>query len=114
MQRKVKEAVMTEYAVKRPTKAPPAHPGELMREILDDHVRLSVADAAQRMKISRQSLYAVLRGERLTAEMAMRFGRLVKGDPALFLRMQVNYDLWHAQHSLARTLKKIEPVATAA
>ncbi len=105
---------MTEYTVKRPTKSPPAHPGELMREILDDHVRLPVVEAARRMKISRQSLYAVLKGERLTAEMAMRFGRLVKGDPALYLRMQVNHDLWHAQQNLADTLKKIEPVATAA
>ncbi len=73
-----------------------------------------MAEAAQRMKISRQSLYAVLKGERLTAEMVMRFGRLVKSDPALYLRMQVNYDLRHAQQSLAGTMKKIEAVATAA
>ncbi|HEX4614977.1 MAG TPA: hypothetical protein VH230_03595 [Stellaceae bacterium] len=35
-----------EYPVRRPLKRPPVHPGALMREILDDHVRLTIAEAA--------------------------------------------------------------------
>ncbi len=67
-----------------PVKGPPAiavHPGELMREILDEHVRLPIAEAARRMGVARQSLYAALNGDgAVTADMALRFGcRLVGG-----------------------------------
>ena len=58
--------------VDRPTARVPTHPGELFREILDDHVRLTVSEAARRMQISRQSLHAVLRGEAsVSADMLM-------------------------------------------
>jgi antitoxin HigA-1 len=94
-------------------KKPPAfavHAGALMREILDDHVRLSVAEAARRMQISRQSLHAVLSGESaVTADMALRFGKLVSGAPELYVNIQTNYDLWHARQRLAATLDRIEP-----
>ncbi len=103
---------MAEFKVTRPTKRPPTHPGRLMREILDEQVKLPVAEAARRMGVSRPSLYAVLNGEgRVTADMALRFGRLVGGSPELFLRMQENHDLWHARRRLGPTLAKIAPVA---
>jgi hypothetical protein len=53
----------TELHVRRPLNRAPTHPGELFREILEEHLRLSVSEAASRMGISRQSLHAVLRGE---------------------------------------------------
>lgn len=103
---------MAELKVVRPTKRPPTHPGVLMREILDEHVSVSIAEAARRMGVSRPSLYAVLNGASgVTADMALRFARLVGGAPELFLRMQDNHDLWHARRRLAGTLAKIEPAA---
>lgn len=104
--------VQTEYPVIRPLKRPPTHPGELMREILTEHLRMPVAEAARRMKVSRQSLYAVLNGTAaVTADMALRFARLTGGTPDLLVRMQANHDLWHARQRLADTLKEIEPAA---
>jgi plasmid maintenance system antidote protein VapI len=38
------------------------HPGELMREILTEHLKMPIAEAARRMQISRPTLYAVLNG----------------------------------------------------
>lgn len=71
---------MTEFTVDRPIKRAPTHPGELMREILEEQLRLSKTDAAERMRISRQSLYAVLnRQGGVTADMALRFGKLTGG-----------------------------------
>ncbi|WP_162913325.1 HigA family addiction module antitoxin [Rhodospirillaceae bacterium SYSU D60014] len=103
---------MSEHHLSRPIKRPPTHPGVLMREILDDHVRLSISEAARRMKVSRPSLYAALNGTgSVTADMALRFGRLVGGAPELYLRMQDNYDLWHARNRLRDTLEQIEPAA---
>ena len=91
----------TELTVDRPIKRPPTHPGELFREILEDHFKLGVTEAAKRMDISRQSLYAVLDGKSaVTAEMALRFGRLVDGQPELYLAMQAKRDLWLAEQRL--------------
>jgi addiction module HigA family antidote len=96
--------------VARPLARAPTHPGALLREILDDHVKLSVSAAARRMKISRQSLHAVLNGTAsVTADMALRFGRLVGGAPELYLEMQVRHDLWTAQQRLEDSLAEIEP-----
>ena len=106
---------MREYKVKRPPKRPPAHPGELMREILIEHLKLPIAEAARRMKISRPSLYAVLKGEgAVTADMALRFARLVSGNPDLFLHMQEARDLWHAQQRLVKVLRSIKPAKAVA
>ncbi len=103
---------MTKRRLVRPIKRPPTHPGALMREILDDHVRLPIAQAARRMGISRPALYAVLNGQAaVSADMALRFSRLVGGAPELFLRMQDNHDLWHARRRLASALDRIEPAA---
>lgn len=106
---------MTDYSVKLPLKRAPTHPGILMREILEEHVRLGKAEAARRMRISRPSLYAVLNGAgAVTADMALRFSRLVGGEAQLYLNMQAGYDLWHAQQRLAATLKGIKPAPKAA
>jgi antitoxin HigA-1 len=90
------------------------HPGELMREILTEHLRLPIAEAARRMQISRPSLYAVLNGNGgVTADMALRFGKLTGGAPELFVQMQAQYDLFEARNKLAKTLEKIEPASAA-
>jgi len=103
---------MAEHAVKRPTRRAPSHPGELMREILDDHVKMPVAEAARRMRVSRPSLYAVLNGKSaVTADMALRFGRLVGGAPELYVHMQASRDLWEAAQRLKDTLPHIQPAA---
>lgn len=101
---------MAEYKVRLPLKRPPTHPGVLMREILGEHVKLpgGIAEAARRMKIARQSLYAVLNGH---SAVTARFARLTGGTPELFVQMQANYDLWNAQARLKGTLARIKPAA---
>jgi addiction module HigA family antidote len=75
-----------------PMKNPP-HPGELIRENLED-LALSVADAAAGLGITRQQLYNVINGKSgVTPEMALRLEKAFGGSADLWLRMQVNYDL---------------------
>lgn len=103
---------MPEYPVRRPLKRPPSHPGELMREILEEHVKLSVAEAAQRMHVSRPALYNVLGGAgAVSPEMALRFARLTGGTADLYLQMQAARDLWQAAERLKDELAEIEPAA---
>jgi addiction module HigA family antidote len=103
-----------ELPVRRPLKRPPIHPGALMREILEDHVKLTVAEAARRMKVSRPALYAVLNSSAaVTADMALRFARLTGGSPELYLNMQIGHDLEAAQQRLKDELASIESAAVA-
>ena len=100
---------MKEYSA-GPRRVAPSHPGELMREILVEHLQIPIAEAARRMGISRPSLYAALTAKgRVTAEMALRFARLTGGTPGLFLQMQEAHDLWHAEHKLKKQLARIKP-----
>jgi len=99
-----------ELPVGRPIAREPTHPGELMREILEEHVDVSISEAARRMNVSRPALYAVLNGTgAVTPEMALRFARLVKGEPDLYVQMQARRDLWLAEQRLKHQLDKIEP-----
>lgn len=104
-------AKRAEYPVRRPLKRPPIHPGALMREILEDHVKLTIAEASRRMKVSRPALYAVLNGSAaVSADMALRFTRLTGGAPELYLNMQTGHDLEAAQQRLKNELASIKPV----
>jgi antitoxin HigA-1 len=99
-----------ELPVRRPIAREPTHPGEVMRENLEEHVHISISEAAWRMDISRPALYAVLNGTgAVTPEMALRFARLVKGEPDLYVQMQARRDLWLAELRLRDQLDKIEP-----
>ncbi len=87
---------------------PPTHPGVMLREIVLPAMRVSVAQAAREMGISRQQLYKILSGGRaITAEMATRLGKYCGNGPELWLNMQSAYDLWQAQHALADALDSI-------
>jgi addiction module HigA family antidote len=79
-----------------------------MREILEEHVHLTVAEAARRMRISRPALYGVLKGSAaVTADMALRFAQLTGGAPELYLNMQIGCDLEKARRRLHDELAEI-------
>jgi antitoxin HigA-1 len=99
-----------EYPVRRPLQRPPVHPGALMREILEEHTKMTIAEAARRMKVSRPALYDVLNGTAaVTADIALRFARLTGGAPELYLNMQTGFDLEAARQRLQNELADIEP-----
>jgi addiction module HigA family antidote len=80
-----------------------------MREILEEHVKMTIAEAARRMKVSRPALYSVLNGTAaVTAEMALRFARVTGGTPELYLNMQAGHDLEVARQRLKDELADIE------
>jgi addiction module HigA family antidote len=84
--------------------------GALMREVLKEHVKMTIAEAARRMKVSPPALYAVLNGTAaVTADMALRFARLTGGAPELYLNMQAGHDLAAARQRLQDELADIEP-----
>ncbi len=91
-----------------PMKNPP-HPGEFVRENLED-LNLSVAEAAEGLGITRQQLYNVINGKSITPEMALRLEKALGGSADLWLRMQVNYDLAQVRKRAADiTVSRLAP-----
>ncbi len=105
---------MARYPVRLPLKHPPAHPGALLREIIDEHLHMAVSDAARRLRVSRQTLHRILSQRAgITPDMALRLGKFLGNGPGLWLRMQEARDLWHAEQDLHEEIARI-PSADAA
>ena len=104
---------MAEYRVKRPLQRPSIHPGEVLREDVLPVLGLSVSETARRLGVSRQQFHRILACTHpITAEMALRIGKLIGNGPGLWLRMQQNHDLWRLEQTLKSELKKIETTET--
>ncbi len=86
----------------------PTHPGVILREEVLPALRLSVTDVAAKLGVSRQTLHRILAEQAaVTAEMAVRLGKLCGNGPHLWLNMQQALDLWRAERDLADVVDKI-------
>lgn len=93
---------------KLPSSRCPTHPGEILREDVLPSLKLTVTDAAKELGVARQTLHRVMTGDMaVTPAMALRLGRWCGNGPGLWLRMQVAYDLWHAERAIAEQLAEI-------
>ena len=80
---------------------PPLHPGELLREDVIPALGIAKTEVAQALGISRQTLYDILNERQpVTAEMAVRFGKLFGNGPRLWINMQRAYDLAKAEETV--------------
>lgn len=99
---------MAEIPAVQPPRMEPSHPGAILREDVLPALGLSVSEAARQLRVSRQMLHSIL-AERsaVSPEMAVRLGRFCGNGPALWLRMQVAYELWHAERKLHDEVEQI-------
>jgi addiction module HigA family antidote len=103
---------MTEYTAKRNPNRAPTHPGAILRDDVLPSLGLNVSEAARRLRISRQTLHELLAERKgFTPDTALRIGKLAGNGAGLWLRMQQDFDLWHAERELADELRKIEKAA---
>ena len=73
----------------------PAHPGKILASYVDGH---TVGEVAKHLGVTRPALSRVLNGRAaISAEMALRIAKTFNTDPGQWVRMQANYDLWHAR-----------------
>lgn len=85
-------------------KSPP-HPGLHIRHDCLEPLGLSVTAGAKALGVSRQALNNLVNGRSgISPEMAVRLSKAFGGSPAVWLRMQMEYDL--AQ--VAKTATKIK------
>lgn len=79
----------------------PAHPGELLREIVIPATGLPKAEIARLLGISRQQLYDIVAERKpVTPATALRLGKLFGDGAGAWWRMQAELDLWEAARSL--------------
>ena len=88
----------------------PIHPGLLVKECLDD-LRLTVAEAAAALHITRQQLYNIVAGRSgVTPEMAIRFEKAFGSTADTWLRMQANHDLAQARRQASEmVIERLAP-----
>ena len=92
---------------------PPMHPGEFLREILDE-LGISQAQFARAISISPMRVSHVVHGARpMTAELALLFGRAFGQSPQYWLNLQATYDLKIAEAAIGRQLKAVTELAHA-
>jgi len=103
--------VREEYIVDREKiTRPPTHPGVLFeRDILPElRGRRTIREIAALLGVSRQALHRVMAGDAgISADMAVRLGKLCGNGPDLWLRLQATYDAWEASKRLKREIAKI-------
>ncbi len=92
----------------------PVHPGEMLREIVLPALGKPKAEIAKLLGVSRQTLYDVLNEKQpITANLALRIGKLVGDGAEIWLTMQQSYDLEMAERALAKELKAIPTLQAA-
>ena len=75
----------------------PAHPGEVLKDYLGV---ITVKEAAARLHVTRAMLFRILNGHAgITAGMSLRLSGALGTSPEFWLKMQGQYDLWHARKS---------------
>jgi addiction module HigA family antidote len=94
----------------RDTKRKPTHPGEMLREDVLPALDMTQTEFAKRLGVSRLSASELLLEKRaLSADMAVRIGKLTNTAPESWLRMQAAVDLWELEQNPKR-YRHIEPV----
>lgn len=100
---------LKEYRRRRPT-----HPGEILREEFLPDYQLSVAQLAEAVGVTRQTVNDLLRERRaLSPSMALRLARIFGTTPEYWLNLQRAVDLWDANALLAKEIRGIKVLKVA-
>lgn len=92
---------------------PAIHPGEFLRETLED-MALTQSAFADAIGVSPMRVSHLLKGDRpVTAELALRLGRALGQTPQYWLNLQTTYDLKVAQLEMKDSLLAVRELAVA-
>ena len=90
---------------------PPIHPGEFLRETLEE-LGISQAQFARAIGVVPMRISHVVKGTRpVTAELALLFGRALGQSPEYWLNLQTAYALKIAEQSMGTRLRTVIELA---
>jgi addiction module HigA family antidote len=76
----------------------PPHPGSLVKHECLEALGLNVTEGASVLGVSRQALSNIVNEKAgISPEMAIRLEKAFGGTAETWLRMQMNFDIWHAK-----------------
>jgi addiction module HigA family antidote len=91
----------------------PPHPGEVIKELCLDPLKLTVTAAAEGLGVSRRTLSMLINGHAgISPDMAIRLSKAFGRSPESWLQLQLQYDLWQAEQRSG--LIKVKHFPTAA
>ena len=98
----------------RAKKNPPIHPGEILSDVFSD-AKLSASAAALSMSVPANRLTEIMQGRRaITADTALRLARFFGTSPQMWMNLQSNYELDHAEYESAeRIAREVRPLSKA-
>ena len=93
-----------------PKKLPPIHPGEHLKEFMDDF-GLTMNQLAKAIGVPSNRITAIVNGTRgITGETALRLARYFDTSPEMWINLQAHYDLEVARDEFeAAVRKEIQP-----
>lgn len=90
----------------------PTHPGAILREDVLPALAMTQTELAKRLAVSRLTVSELLHEKRgLSADLAIRLGKLTDTTPESWLRMQEALDIWELNRSKAGEYAQIERLA---
>jgi addiction module HigA family antidote len=97
-----------------PKRLPPIHPGEHLKEFMDDF-GLTMNQLAKALHVPANRITAIVNGTRgITGKTALRLGRYFGTSAEMWVNMQAHYDLEVARDEFeAALVKEIQPRAAA-
>jgi addiction module HigA family antidote len=89
-----------------PKRLPPIHPGEHLKEFMDDS-GLTMNQLAKALHVSPNRITAIVHGTRgITAETAMRLARYFGTSVQMWMNMQAHYEMEVARDEFEATIRK--------
>ena len=93
-----------------PKKRQPTHPGEMLLKEFLEPLGVTQKEFAEHLGWTYARLNEIINGRRnVTADSALALGEALKTGPEFWLKLQRDWDLWHAMNSHRKVspLKKV-------
>ncbi|MBW8284803.1 MAG: HigA family addiction module antidote protein [Rhizobium sp.] len=96
------------------SKAPPIHPGEILRDLYLEPLGLTAYALAKKLRVPRTRVERIVAEKiGISADTALRLGKFFKTSPEYWLNLQSNYDLKREALVLAKELAEIPEMEAA-
>ena len=100
--------------VRIPTHREPTHPGEMLLEEFLKPMALSQQDLADGIHVPYQRINELINRRRgVTPATALRLAKYFGNTPGFWMNLQLRWDLYQAQRSEAKAIRRIRTVAQA-
>ncbi len=89
----------------------PIHPGKIIQEDYLKPLSITITEMASMLGISRKTLSKIINGKgSITADMSLRLVKAFDTTPELWINLQINYDLWHAEY-MSKDWQKVKSIS---